>query len=358
MNGYKQMIQTVYKDLERRLPTQRATQRRKLSDLVGAVLVCQTPNLMELSNVIDRPVGSAEARYNYVERFLKNPLVDSLNVMEAFGRELLARLAHHQQIPVLMIDQSKVSAHFDVLMISVRLKQRAVPLAWCVKRTKGGPMGFEDQKPLLEAVNSWLPEGCRPLLAGDRFYGCAALINWLQEKQWRYRIRLKESLKVYQPVGEPKTLKTLYKEGKRHLPRARFCAGMITSVGILHEKGHPSPWLIALDGVPTEGKVRDYGLRWGIEAMFSDFKTRGYGITKTHIQLADRLDRLLLVMAIALHWAVSTGMYVAVHHPEPGKKRGPKRLRDPISHFLNEAYVASGKAVSWMTLSPLFASIC
>ena len=107
MNGYKQIIQRVYSDLEKRLPTQRATQRRKLSDLVGAVFVCQTSNLMELSNVIDRPAESAEARYNYVERFLKNPLVESLNVMKAFGKELLARLAHHQLIPVLRLIRVK-----------------------------------------------------------------------------------------------------------------------------------------------------------------------------------------------------------------------------------------------------------
>ena len=108
MLGLKGIIEVIAKDLEKRLPKQRATQRRKLSELVGGILICQTPNLMELSNVLDRPTQSAEARYNYVERFLKNPLVHTNVVMAAYGEDLLARLAkHHHHTLVLMIDQSK-----------------------------------------------------------------------------------------------------------------------------------------------------------------------------------------------------------------------------------------------------------
>ncbi len=75
MSGFKRIVEAIGRDLEKRLPKQRATQRRKLNELVGGILICQTPNLMELSNVLDRPTESVEARYNYVERFLKNPLV-------------------------------------------------------------------------------------------------------------------------------------------------------------------------------------------------------------------------------------------------------------------------------------------
>jgi hypothetical protein len=61
-------------------------------------------------------------------------------------------------------------------------------------------------------------------------------------------------------------------------------------------------------------KTLEYGGRWGIEAMFSDFKSRGFGIEDTHIHYPERLGRLLLVMALALHWAVSTGLWDARRH--------------------------------------------
>jgi len=40
----------------------------------------------------------------------------------------------------------------------------------------------------------------------------------------------------------------------------------------------------------------------------SDYKSRGFGITKTHLKHADRIERLILILTVALYWAVSTGM--------------------------------------------------
>jgi hypothetical protein len=76
----------------------------------------------------------------------------------------------------------------------------------------------------------------------------------------------------------------------------------------LHEEGHKEPWIIAMDEPPTKGRVLDYGMRWGIEPMFSDCKSRGFDVTQTQLKHPDRIERLLLVLAIALYWAVSTGM--------------------------------------------------
>jgi hypothetical protein len=44
-------------------------------------------------------------------------------------------------------------------------------------------------------------------------------------------------------------------------------------------------------------------------------------VADTQIRYADRLDLLLLVMALALYWAVSTGLWDAVHHPTPSEKK-------------------------------------
>lgn len=40
MSGFKGIVAAVARDLEKRLPKQRATQRRKLSELVGGILIC------------------------------------------------------------------------------------------------------------------------------------------------------------------------------------------------------------------------------------------------------------------------------------------------------------------------------
>jgi len=344
MSGLKGMTEVIAQDLQKRLPKQRATQRRKLSELVAGVLVCQTPNLMELSNILDRPTESAEARYNYVERFLKNPLVVTEVVMAAYAKDLLARLAQHQHTPVLMIDQSKVNDTLELLMISVRLRKRAVPLFWLAKETRGGGIGFTEQEILLDVVKGWLPEGCRPMLAGDRFYVTTDLVHWCQSQGWRYRLRLKANLCVFQPQGDDKSLADMKDQGILTGEKLRFRSGMITYVGFLHEKGHPEPWYIAMDSPPTEYKTRDYGMRWGIENMFSDFKSRGFSLMHTHIRIAERLERLVLVLSIALHWAVSAGLSHQKQYQDHAEKRGLKNLEDPVSRFLNVASVPSDDA--------------
>ena len=72
---------------------------------------------------------------------------------------------------------------------------------------------------------------------------------------------------------------------------------------------------------PTSHRALDYGLRWGVEALFSDAKTRGFNLEDSHLRLADRIERLILVLALALHWAVSTGMWDAVTNPSTTQKK-------------------------------------
>ncbi len=54
--------------------------------------------------------------------------------------------------------------------------------------------------------------------------------------------------------------------------------------------------------------------------MFSDFKTRGVNLEASPIERTDRLDRLVLVLALALYWAVSTGLGEAIENRAPAEK--------------------------------------
>ena len=76
-------------------------------------------------------------------------------------------------------------------------------------------------------------------------------------------------------------------------------------------------------------RTLEYAARWGIEPMFADVKSRGFGIEDTQLRYADRL-----ILALALYVAVSTGQ--AVHHPTPSKKkpRGPTEESRPKQNLL------------------------
>ncbi len=67
---------------------------------------------------------------------------------------------------------------------------------------------------------------------------------------------------------------------------------------------------------------------------------------QTHIRLANRLERLILILSIVLHWAVSLGLSHEKHHQDHAEKRGPKKSLDPISPLLSEAYASSEDAAA------------
>src|ERR671939_217705 len=298
MGGIEQLAETITTDLEQRLPGQRKTQRDKLALLVATMLPVRSANLMDVAACLPRPAERLDSRYQWIKRFLANAHVISDAVMAPYGREVLARLSAQGQTLVLLIDQTKVSERHQVVMVAVRLGGRALPLIGRVKETQGA-IGFAEQRTALEAVARLLPTGIRPVLMGDRFYGSPALIAWCREQGWDWRLRLKQDLLVFEDGGET-TLGECFRRGEHllrdiELTEQRVC----TNIAMVHEAGHPEPWIIALSQTPSAHRAFDYGLRWGIEALFSDFKTRGFNLEDSQITRTDRLDRLLLVLSLA-----------------------------------------------------------
>jgi hypothetical protein len=321
--GVAHIAQTIEEDLADRETFLQKPHIRGLADVAACVLSCRSSNTAEWIAVLPRQVGDEKSKERYISRLLANSLINPLSVMQGFIPEIVEMMNAQGHTLILMIDQSKISEGFECLMISLRLQDRAIPVAWKVSQTRGA-IGFEIQEKLLDAVLGMIPEGSSVVLAGDRFYGTAALIGWCQSHNWQYRLRLKSNLILEHEGGEI-TTGDAYKQGIKALEGARFHQTHVqTSIGIVHESGHSEPWIIAMDCKPTHYKVLDYGLRWGIECMFSDFKSRGFCITKTHLQHADRIERLILVLTIALYWAVSTGM----RPPEKKRLTLPKKPTD------------------------------
>ncbi len=319
--GLSAVLQAIEGDFEERLPGYHKSRREGLVTLSAVMLETRSANLMELAASLPREIGSKDHRYQYISRLLGNGKIDCDEVMAAYAGEICTRLAAQGQTIVLMLDQSKVNDFNEVLMVSLRIANRALPVAWRVRQTKGN-IGFATQEDLLNAVASWLPPEAAVMLAADRFYGTAKSIAWCQEAGWGYRIRLRGNLSLGHDGGEMTTGEavSLMPGG---LEGAELSgSGVVTNIGLLHEKGHPEPWIIAMDARPGKYTTLDYGLRWGIEAMFSDFKSRGFGLTQSHIERPDRVERLILVMAMAMYWAVSCGAAEARKAAESGEKGG------------------------------------
>lgn len=320
MSGIRTISESIKAELEKHLPGQRKTQRDKLALLVATMLDVRSANLMELAAALPLETDRTDMRYQWITRFLANSLVISDEIIAPFAREVLEQ-AHGLGRPlVLIMDQSKVSDTHQVLMVALRFGERALPLAWRVETTEGA-IGFETQKSLLEVVVPWLPAGSNVKLMGDRFYGTPDLIDWCQRHSWDYRLRLKGNLIVFD--GDKRLLTGACAKRKMfYLEDVELTSKRVrTNIGIIHDPGHDEPWIIAMAETPSYWRTLEYSQRWGIEPTFSDFKSRGFGLEESQIRLPERLGRLILIMALALYIAVSTGLWDAAHAAIPSEKK-------------------------------------
>ena len=318
-NGIARLAEGIGGELRQRLPGQRKTQRDKLALLVATMLEVRSANLMALAAALPRPAERADMRYQWIARLIDNDLVDSGEVMQPFAREVLAKAAATGRVELIM-DQTKASDRHQILMLSLRFGERALPLAWLVEATQG-PIGFAGQKQLLDAVTSWLPPGAEICLLADRFYGTPDLIALATAKGWGYRLRLKSNLQVF-IAGRKSTLAQQVTTTQPYLSGVELThRRVVTNIGMIHDPGHDEPWLIAMSEKPGYLTTLDYSARWGIEPMFSDFKSRGFGLEQSQLQTPARLARLLLVMSLALYFAVSTGLWDAASNPTVDEKK-------------------------------------
>src|SRR5215210_6933357 len=181
MGGVETVAAAVQADLAARLPTQNKKQREGLALLVATALDVRSVNLMELAAAVPRAAERLDMRYQWISRLLGNARIDVEAVMAPYAREVLARACAGSRALVVIIDQSKVNDAHHMVMVSLRVGERALPLAWRVKKTHGA-IGFREQRDALATVAALLPEGVRPTLMGDRFYGSPALIAWCRDR--------------------------------------------------------------------------------------------------------------------------------------------------------------------------------
>ena len=64
--------------------------------------------------------------------------------------------------------------------------------------------------------------------------------------------------------------------------------------------------LIATPSKPKSA-LRDYANRWPIETLFGILKSKGFRLEETHIREAERVSKLLGLLALALCWCIKSG---------------------------------------------------
>src|SRR5262245_34771400 len=251
-----------------------------------------------------------ESRVKRLTRWLDNARILEEVYFLPYAELLLMHLA--LETLVLVMDGSVVGRGCVALMIHVLYKGRALPLAWRVRQGPKGHFPEELHIALVTLIQACLPEGAQVVLLGDGEFDGTTLQETLNEAGWSYVCRTAQST-VATWEGETFRLDTLGACSKPGtliaVQEVKFTRDAYGPVMVLScwAEGYQDPLSLVSNMDAAEVACRYYQKRFRIETFFSDQKSRGFHLHKSHIADPQRLSRLLIAACLAYICVVYLG---------------------------------------------------
>ncbi len=311
MSDKMKVYSKVSRTLKKWLPTSPENQVIVLGMLVASIVAGKKAQLSEMSLHIPHPAQPASLAKR-LQRFVTNDRVDVAALYLPFAADIIAHLADKPLF--LALDGSQVGRGCMTLMVAVIYKKRAIPLVWLAYKGKKGHTTGERHIEALKLAHSLIPEGTQVTLLGDAEYDTVEMLSWLQaETDWDFVVRT-----------EPRILLT---KGEiqypiRRLLLGRSCRTWVNDVAFTQQMfgpvtavawwdaGYEKPIYLISSLTQPNDICHAYAKRFKIETLFSDQKSRGFQIHKSHLSDPQRLARLLLAACLAYIWLVYLGVEV------------------------------------------------
>jgi hypothetical protein len=280
-----------------------------LAALISGIVGSKRTHLPHIATQV--PDGTKpESRVKRFARWMQNDHVTEEVYFVPYAEVLLRHLA--LQTLVLIIDGSVVGRGCVALMMHVAYKGRALPLAWQVRRGKKGHFPEDLHIALVKQVRTLIPLGVSVVLLGDGEFDGTTLQQTLQDAHWSYVVRTGSNITVMWD-GEHfrcETVAACIKPGTLvALTEVRVTEAAYGPVMLLccWATGYKEPLHLITNMASADEACRLYAKRFRIETFFSDQKSRGFHLHKSHLSDPTRLARLLMAACLAYIWIIYLG---------------------------------------------------
>jgi hypothetical protein len=316
-----------------------------LAAFISGIVGSKSSQLPSIATKIpDR--AKPDSRVQRLSRWLRNDEIKEEIYFLPYAAVLLTHLA--LETLVLVMDGSCVGRGCCALMMHVIYKGRALPLAWRVRKGPKGHFPEAMHIELIALIAELIPEGTRVVFLGDGEFDGITLQGTMAQAGWLYACRTSydttassegeefrlDAMGSCLKVGHVVSLSEVLFTSKAYGPVRVICCWA---------KGNKEPLYLVSNMESAELACRYYEKRFRIETFFSDQKSRGFHIQKSHLEDPQRLSRLLIASCLAYIWAVYLG---ALCEKEGWRIIIPRRRRRDLSlfqlglrlleHFFNE----------------------
>ena len=256
-----------------------------LAALISGIVGSHSTQLPKIATQV--PNGTKpESRVKRFARWVDNEAITEEVYFVPYVEVLLRHLA--LQTLVVVMDGSVVGRQCVALMMHVIYKGRALPLVWQVRRGKKGHFPEDMHVALVEQLYDLIPTGTQVVLLGDGEFDGIHLQQTVQEYHWSYVVRTGSHIAV-EWDGERfrcETVAACIKPGTLiELKEVRVTEAAYGPLMLLccWAKGHKGPLHLITNMDAADEACRLYAKRFRIETFFSDQKSRGFHLHKSHL---------------------------------------------------------------------------
>jgi len=315
-----------------------------LAALISGIVGSKSTNLPAVAAKV--PDGTkTESRVKKFSRWIKNGRIDVEIYFLPYADALLKSLATHRTL-LLAMDGSEVGRKCLALMVSVIYKKRALPIAWIVVKGNKGHFPEETHVQLIEQVYKMVPEEADVIFLGDGEFDGITLQATIDGYGWQYACRTAKNVQM----GAEGERFSFHEVGVQPgecigLPNVTFTLqeyGPVLAIA-WWEAQHEEPIYLVTNMELVEEACHWYAKRFRIETFFSDQKSRGFNLHKSHISNPVRLSRLMIAACLAYIWIIYLGViakrddWVKIIHRTDRCDLSLFQLGlNLLEHFLNE----------------------
>ncbi|MCI0562883.1 MAG: hypothetical protein MN733_30755 [Nitrososphaera sp.] len=323
------------------------------SQLVNLALLCQSlafSSNCHLANLaLNLPIDAL--RENLIQR-LRRCLDSHSSASETLYRPLRQHLFAHWsgEEVCLVMDRTDIEDRWSLLLLGASYKKRVLPLSW--QMLPYGSSSAAEQMALLWKVKKDLPASARVHFYGDCEFRPVEVQRLCRQFSWHYQVGVKSDT-YFRMSSEDEEWQLLSSLGLEAGER-RYVEGCYLSkrhnYGPLNviadwSKQQESPRYWAMDLAANLQAWRRGRKRYYIEPTFRDWKSYGFDLEGSKIEDQDRLEVLLLGMAMTTVWMIGVGDWLVVNGAKPIIAPAEK---DDYSLFrMGRDYVQRCRVMSW-----------
>ncbi len=313
MSDNRQVYRRIKEGLLQLYPKQlTGNQARHLNTLTGMMTGIVQGKRCHFETMAAKSPGPSKvsSRVKRFSRYTQNERIDRETYYMPFIEELVLGLAHRGTLVVAM-DGSEVGRHCLALVVSLVYKGRALPLAWTVVKGSKGHFPESAHIELLAQIKAIMPVETDVIFLGDGEFDGITLLAEIEAAGWHYACRTAHNRWVCEQ-GAWLQLNELSQQAGEFvcLTNVTFTLqayGPVTAIAWWHPD-YKEPIYLVSNFELAEEAVYWYRLRFRIETFFSDQKSRGFHLHKSHIDDPQRLARLMIAACLAYIWIIFLGL--------------------------------------------------